>query len=176
MATLNLTNVPVPPPLAAGQQPSPSPPSAERWLYRSSYLYRNLRDAADPDETSVPEYVRFADWRKATAEEKRAAWTLTKALLWKLKAEAQAAGSRLLLLVIPGNKEVTRGVVSICREMSIDCIDPTARFLEEGLKLKQHGRKLTYAPLDEHWNAEGHRLAADVLADYVLTHGYLSRP
>lgn len=79
-------------------------------------------------------------------------------------------------MIVPGNKEVTRGVVSICRETSIDCIDPTARFLDEGLKLKQHGKKLTYAPLGEHWNAEGHRLAADVLADSVLTHGYLAGP
>jgi lysophospholipase L1-like esterase len=172
--TLTLTNVPVPPPLAAGQQPTPPPPSAERWLYRSSYLFRNLRDAADPDETSAPDYVRFADWRKATGDEKRAAWTITNALVRKLNAEAQAAGSRFLLLIVPGNKEVTRGVVGICREASIDCIDPTARFLDEGLKLREHGKKLTYAPLDEHWNAEGHRLAADVLAAYVLSHGYLS--
>jgi hypothetical protein len=174
--TLKLTNVPVPPPLPAAQQPTSQAPSAERWLYRSSYLYRSLSDAVNPNETSVPDYVRFADWRKATGEEKRAGWTITKALVWKLKAEAQATGSRLLVMIVPGNREVTRGVVSICRETSIDCIDPTARFLDEGLKLKQHGKKLTYAPLDEHWNAEGHRLAADVLGDYVLTHGYLAGP
>jgi GDSL-like lipase/acylhydrolase family protein len=174
--SLRLTNVPVPPPLPAAQQPIPPPPSVERWLYQSSYVYRALRDVISAGETSEPDYVRFADWRKATDEEKRAGWNITRALLAKLDAEARSTGSRFLLMIVPGNKEVTRGVVSICSETSINCIDPTARFWDEGLKLKQHGRKLTYAPLDEHWNAAGHGLAADVLADYILSRGYLSGP
>ena len=57
--TLKLTNVPVPPPLPAAQQPTSQAPSAERWLYRSSYIYRSVSDAVNPNETSVPDYVRF---------------------------------------------------------------------------------------------------------------------
>ena len=59
--TLKLTNVPVPPPHPAAQQPTSQAPSAERWLYRSSYIYRSVSDAVNPNETSVPDYVRFAD-------------------------------------------------------------------------------------------------------------------
>ena len=53
--TLKLTNVPVPPPLPAAQQPTSQAPSAERWLYRSSYIYRSVSDAVNPNETSVPD-------------------------------------------------------------------------------------------------------------------------
>jgi GDSL-like Lipase/Acylhydrolase family len=204
--TLKLTNVPVPPPLPPAQQPVSRPPGVKRWLYNSSYLYRNMRNTflksenitrlfvwaglAQPsrdstkrhtgpnsdvdDKSPVPDYIRLADWSKSTEEERGAGWTITKALLSKLKADAQAAGSRLLVMIVPENDEVTSGVASIRRENSIDCIDPTAQFRDEELRLKRSGKKLTFAPLDGHWNAAGHRLAAEVLREHIVTHGYLS--
>jgi lysophospholipase L1-like esterase len=193
--TLKLTNVPVPPPGPLPQHSVLPPPTVERWLYNSSYLYRNVRDHLINRETitrlfgwagltpgkgsierqsPVPDHIRLTYWSKATEEERRAGWTITKALLSTLDAEAQAAGGRLLVMIVPVDDKVTREVVSFCRENSIDCIDPTGRFQYEELRLERRGKKLTYAPLDGHWNAEGHRLAAEVLREHIVTHGHLS--
>ena len=54
----------------------------------------------------------------------------------------------------------------ITKKTSDDYIDPTARFRDEELRLKRRGKKLTFAPLDGHWNAEGHRLVAEVLREH----------
>jgi len=77
-------------------------------------------------------------------------------------------------IIVPGNDDVTNGVLSICFQESIDCIDPTARFREEELKLNKIGRKLTFAPLDGHWNKEGHRLAAELPGEHTASNSYIS--
>jgi len=190
--TLELTNVPVPPPA------SPAPLSFKQWLYKSSYLYRNTRDTllkseqitnllvwirlAQPrkhsatdvpksdanDSSQVPDYIRLSDWSKATEQERRAGWKITEMLLLKLKTEVEAAGSKLLvMIVVPGISEVLSRVMSICRQNSIDCIDPSPRFRAEDIAT------LTFAPLDWHWNAEGHRRAAELLREHIVTHSYL---
>ncbi len=130
-------------------------------------------EASGSGRDSAPDYVRFSDWSRATEQEREHAWRVTEALLSKLKTEALAAGSGLLIMILPGNDEVTHGVASICRRSSIDCIDPTPRFRAEELRLKQRGKRLDFAPHDYHWNAEGHRLAGEVLFDHILNEGYL---
>jgi lysophospholipase L1-like esterase len=206
--TLELTNVPVPPPLPPVQRSASPLLRFKRWMNDSSYLYMNLRsglrqnekitsllewvgyaqrrttsaeshDAMNSDEdgrSPAPDFKRLSDWSQATEQERDAGWTITKALLLKLKAEAESKGCRLLVMTVPGEAEVTSGVESICRENSMDCINPTERFRDEELKLNRQGKQLTFAPLDLHWNAEGHRLVAEVLGEHIVTHGHLSRP
>lgn len=178
---LKLTNVPVPPPA-----PLPVPSAAAR-LCESSYVcrgigslaYRIKRLAGPKDRRASapePDHQRLLDWNKATEAEKRNAWDVTKALLARLKKDVEGAGARLLVATVPGNDDVTRGIVSICRKDSIDCVDLTAPFRDEELRLKPQGRKLTYAPYDIHWNADGHRLTAEVLRNHLVTRGYTDAP
>jgi|GEM_PF-441487 len=131
---------------------------------------------SDPDiEPPVPDHIRFLDWSNATDQEQNAGWVMTAALLSELKLKTEAGSARLLVMIVPGNDEVTSGVLSICSEASIDCIDPTARFRDEERKLKAISKQLTYEPIDGHWNAEGHRLTAEPLRDHISSNNYLYR-
>jgi hypothetical protein len=65
-------------------------------------------------------------------------------------------------------QQVQRNFLASCKE-SMACLDPTARFLEAAETLNKEGERLYYR-YDHHWNARGHFLAAEILADYVLTH------
>lgn len=191
--------------VSASASPAGSRPLGEafaRWLNDSSCLCRSVRDvwvkservarllawagvalprsaAASPPAATppVPDYIRLSDWSKATDQERAAGWLMTSALLSRLRAEAESAGAGFLVMIVPDHvrDEVTRRAVWLCREGAIDCIDPTARFRAEELRLRPSGKKLAFLPLDIHWTADGHRLAAEVLREHIIEHEYLSR-
>ena len=57
----------------------------------------------------------------------------------------------------------------------IPFVDPIARFRDETDALAARTGRGLYFPLDGHWNENGHRLAARILAD-VLADGVLPQP
>lgn len=54
----------------------------------------------------------------------------------------------------------------ICARLGIRFIDPSDRFVAEAAKPAGQGDRLHF-PLDGHWNRQGHRLAGEILADYL---------
>jgi hypothetical protein len=126
--------------------------------------------------TVMPDHIRLVFWQHATEQERREAWDITEALLLKFKADAETAGSRFLIMIVPGPQHVTDAVVAFCQENNIDCLDPTPRFQKEEARLKPQGKQLTFAPLDYHWNAAGHHFAADALYEHITTWKYVSQP
>jgi lysophospholipase L1-like esterase len=93
---------------------------------------------------------------------------LTAAILQDLDREVRRAGGRLLVVFIPSKAEIDelahlkpyQAVIGeLCESYGIEHIDLAPYFHATWLR--------TYHRLDMHWNARGHRVAADALLDYL---------
>ena len=147
-------------------KPAPKPSQKKQPQQQSKQKHKPKKKATKPD------HYRLLHWKNATESEVAAGWEMTEALLLELQRQTAGAGSQFLIFIIPGYKEVTKGVLSICENRGLTCIDPTPQFREEEKKLKRKGEVLSF-PLDGHWNRNGHTVAAQVLEDSIST-TYLS--
>ena len=191
---LHLTDAPTPKPkpIAHGTRSIKEWFSENSYLYnlvqdriKNSFLYGvaiKLGFVPYPDEFRVLKTDYDQDIREA--------WWMTEALLVQLKDETQSIGSQLLIFTIPFRAsyyeeewramkrryglsddgwDVERDKVeleTICKRNKIDCIDPTAHFVEEARRLKSSGKRLNFLK-DGHWTVEGHKLAGEILAEYI---------
>jgi hypothetical protein len=57
-------------------------------------------------------------------------------------------------------------LATICRRNNFKCINPLEAFKDLARKMEPEGERLYFA-IDGHWNVNGHRLAGEILADYV---------
>jgi hypothetical protein len=123
---------------------------------------------------------QFRVYQKTETEKLKSVWTLTQALLRRMKYETEQRGSRFVVFYVPtrvelspvewnsehipgdyDSSQVASHVARICNEEHIPFIDPSSRFREatkEGPLYYMH---------DVHWNRAGHHLAAEILAEYV---------
>jgi hypothetical protein len=145
---LQLVGVPVPSPesiLRTVDLPRTLPLADRSVLLRWTWL-RILRDR------------RARDFVPGTA-----AWRLTTALIKRFAASVQAGGAQLILVHI---EEDGAGVDEALAKLADEI---GSRFVSVGQALE--ARHLSGSQLrlrgDPHWNAEGHRLIADVLSSYV---------
>ncbi|MFN2433481.1 MAG: GDSL-type esterase/lipase family protein [Gemmatimonadota bacterium] len=146
-------------------------------------------------EMAVPaEFLVFLTRKPPEVHE---AWRTTDALLERMRRSATRAGAGILGFYISPPWSVdeqesavrpqsgifaadldARGVakrfLEACARASMPCIDATARFSQAAHALRQENRRL-YFRYDRHWTAEGHRLAARILADRVLESGLSCR-
>jgi len=117
------------------------------------------------------------------------AWLATQRLLVETDRVARDAGARLVVLLVPADFQVVPGAQAAVRaaypdapfdpqridrelaaflvERGIPFLDPTAEFV----RVQAEGRPLFYALEDRHWNAAGHALAAQLLADFLVGRG-----
>ena len=87
--------------------------------------------------------------------EVRRLWRVTAALLRELDRELQAQGARLVVFYVPARFEV-------CGRLGLTLVDPRGAMRQA----EQAGRRC-YLPLDGHWTALGHELAAQALLEKV---------
>jgi len=155
-------------------------------LYRTfkAYLSQELPRADDPKD-QAPEAIRFEMDRikgLLLPEALPAARGLTERAIRLARQTAKKAGAVLVLLLLPSKEQaywhliskqrtdithddierLNRPVKELCREAGLQCLDLTPTFQEQA----QKGR-LLYFRLDRHMNAEGHRLAAERIFDYL---------
>ncbi|MFQ5924234.1 MAG: hypothetical protein ACE5M4_15465, partial [Anaerolineales bacterium] len=165
------------------------------WLHR---LAIEAGAVPVPPETSMesgsvaPIPEEFAVYKKTdSTPEVVESWQTTKALLRRMKHLTEESKAALVAFYIPSRGsiyqdeweatrskygltadewdmlEVARNLLKICAEESIACIDPSERFVSAGEQLAEDGERLYYE-IDGHWNPNGHRLAAEMLAEYVV--------
>lgn len=122
----------------------------------------------------------FAVYQRTESPELKKDWSITQALLRRVKQETDARGVRQVVLYVPTRAElhpeewsnahlppdydpgeVARRLVEICQAEGIPYIEPSERFRETA----RQGP--LYFPHDPHWNAAGHHLAGKILAEYV---------
>ncbi|OGW75504.1 MAG: hypothetical protein A2Z72_02820 [Omnitrophica bacterium RBG_13_46_9] len=156
-----------------------------------------LRSAERPQKQKSQSNSRGEDAGQAAYKDAiTESWRITGAIINKLKEETSAINSKLLVFYVPRRVDIysydryairkkeaiftkdwykrTANVVlgGICKENSIDFIDPTEKFRAEARKLMAKGIELYYLR-DHHWNAKGNRLAGLVLSDFIY-HNYLN--
>lgn len=114
-------------------------------------------------------------------------WEMTEAILDEMDAIAQQAGADFIAFHIPFKGVVYRddwapilaklGIPqdqldptlvkqrfdAICERRDLDCIEPTEEFVRVAAERAGSGERLYYVQ-DNHWNAGGHALAAQILA------------
>lgn len=113
------------------------------------------------------------------------AWTTTRRLLLEIDRVARAAGARFAVLIVPPPLQVdarslaaaqaaypeldfdplriNRELDRFCAQAGIPLLDPTPALASE----ESAGRPVYYALEDHHWNAAGHALVTDLLAEFL---------
>jgi hypothetical protein len=147
------------------------------------------------DDVPIP--AEFMAYREELTPETREAWIVTGALLGRMREVVESRGAGFLAFFIPLRGAIytqelavrsrfglsaegwdpgttTARFLEICREEGLRCIDPSSRFLEIAEQLVDEGERLYYR-FDWHWNAAGHRLAAEILSDSILADSILTR-
>jgi len=161
-------------------------PDFHRWVEAHSRLYRLLFVDLG-GLTPLPPFSPL--YRRPETPEVRSAWDVTGALMRRMSVETREHSSQFLVFYIPRREDVyrrewdalgsrlglrpetwdMRGVTSrfltICRQESLDCMDPTAQF-EEAATAHARQQRL-YNKYDAHWTAAGNRLAAEILAEKI---------
>lgn len=136
----------------------------------------------------IPEY--FMIWRRERSPEVHQAWNITEAILLRLRESIERSGGDLIVFYVPDNaliyaqswvamkrmygisdrdwsiEQVGRDLERVCRQHAIPFIDPTNRFKEVASELRSSDERLYYKK-DVHWNVNGHRLAGEILAEYI---------
>jgi lysophospholipase L1-like esterase len=177
---LTLTNVPVPLPMSNAPEQL-KVYSLVRTVVKGNPLLHGMAMKAGMAETTgfvwgeeFPVYRRMENTTFAQS------WALTQDLLRRLKQDAQQRGIRFVVFYIPPRIElsaeewngahlppdhdpekVASRLSAICQAEEIAYIDPSSRY-KEAAKLGP----LFYSR-DTHWNPAGHRLAGNILAEYV---------
>jgi len=186
---LVLQGVPVAPPdpsIAA----SPAAQRPREWRLES-LLKGAARQVETPGASGPLEPVNeFLVYRREQPESIARAWRLTEALLIELQTEAKAVGSDFVVFYVPtvaavddgaweqtkqlygmadkewSIREVEHDLAEFCAREDIPLILPTERFRQE----TSAGKTLYYRQ-DGHWNPEGHRIAAELIGEYLSSRG-----
>jgi hypothetical protein len=132
----------------------------------------------------------FLVYRRAQPESIAEAWRLTEELVMRLRDEAAAAGSEFVVFYVPtvaavddaaweqtkrlygmtdaewSIREAEHDLAEFCAREDVPLILPTERFRQETAA----GKTLYYRQ-DGHWNPQGHRLAAELIAEYLRARG-----
>lgn len=132
----------------------------------------------------------FLIYEKQPNDDVDKAWKITEALIVKIKEEAVSIDSEFLVFFIPAResvypevwntlkkqydisddswdmKQVQNDLEDICKISSLDCITPLELFRTKATEL-QTNNQLLYFPEDHHWNVNGHKFTAELLAKYI---------
>jgi hypothetical protein len=160
--------------------------------YYSNWLAIKLGFFKKDEDLPIPIPSSYRIWEKTLNAEFQYAWRITEGLILKLKEEANSIGSKFLIFHVPfeadiypeewqllkrkyGVSDVEWSVEQpslildeICKRNHMDCLIPITTFRAEARKIKATGKRL-YFPIDGHWNAHGHKLAGEILANYIQT-------
>lgn len=177
---LRLTNVPVPPPRPTVEDRFKVYSLMRTVVKGNPLLHGMAMKAGMADTTGFIWGEEFPVYRKTENATFAQSWALTQDLLRAMRQEAQQRGIGFMVFYIPPRIElsseewnnahlppdydpakVAGRLAAICQAEGIPYIDPSARYKEAA---KQG--PLFYSR-DTHWNPAGHRLAGDILTEYV---------
>jgi hypothetical protein len=157
---------------------------SNRWL-RNAVIRSGLASGAAPDNLlpsptgAAGGAEEFAVYHSTESPELAREWSITQTLLRRMHEEAKQHHAQLLILYVPTRIElspsewssahlppdyapgvVVHRLIKICEAEGITYLDPEDRF-------RAVGANRLYYTRDPHWNAAGHHLAGEILADYI---------
>lgn len=133
----------------------------------------------------------FREWKRLRDADVDAAWKITEKLVLEIRSEAEKAGSRFVVFYVPSRPavvpehwlatqvryglnesdwnvdQVADDLKNWCDAHNVSLIEPTEQF--RTIQKQNQARPLYYA-MDSHWTPDGHLVAAEVLADWILSH------
>ncbi len=132
----------------------------------------------------------FSVFRTDPPPEVARAWSMTDALVRRMRDDAHRSGAAFTAFHVPVRSRiytqnedvranagssgtdvdaVTRRFQAMCATDSIPCLEPTSLFVAAADSLRTKDERLYYQ-YDWHWNHNGHALAARILADSIRLH------
>jgi hypothetical protein len=134
----------------------------------------------------------FSVFRKDPPAEAIDAWRITESLVRRMRDVTAVTGAKFVAFHVPirsriytqtddirtnaGGSEnlidadaVTRRFQQMCVDSKLNCVEPSADFIRAADSLHATNQRLYYR-FDWHWNANGHALAARILADELRAH------
>ena len=96
--------------------------------------------------------------------------TLTSGILKELKKTVESRGAKLIIFLIPSVKEIEnlsnsppyqRKIADLCKKLSITCFDLAPAFKETW--------RTPYYHYNGHWNAYGHKVAAEAIYNLLIS-------
>jgi hypothetical protein len=106
---------------------------------------------------------------------KRRAYELTERLFYALDEKCSQMDCQLIVTAVPrqtgeSQREWVMNLIAAMKQREIPYLDLDLRFNDE----TRHGIE-NYIPEDGHWNSRGHRLAAELIYEFMASHpGILS--
>ncbi len=98
-------------------------------------------------------------------------WDLTKALLKEIDTAAKEKGAKTLIVIVPNKEQVYKHIDLKLNEMLVDFGKenniPVLDCLPEFREHAKNGEQL-YFEIDSHWNANGHKLAAELIYEKLI--------
>jgi hypothetical protein len=178
----------------------------KEWLRRNLYTYRLLRNLFGPQHAKAAsgyyfdlESFAYNVYRPHHSRQWDEAWHLTAWALGRLQAECDANGSKLLVVNVPGEIQLTRDLPqTISKQIGTDSLPsdldltyPIRRLrgiadsvgmamldLKPGFVAYRDQHQLQSPEFswccDGHWNPLGHRLAADLVYNELLSRGWIN--
>lgn len=159
-----------------------------KFVFHAGIYYQRL---TSPEVVAVPApggpaWAFYPDILERQADSRQPevaqGWNLTQQALLQTKAETEAAGVQLVIVIIPSKELIywdmlrerlanptaydlaqpIRTLLTFCQVQKLRCLDLTPAFTERA----KAGEEL-YFRQDAHWNPAGHRLAAQLISDYL---------
>lgn len=145
--------------------------NAKRFLQNHSRLYVFVRDSLHGAMDEGGSSANYPEFDSARPE-----WQVTAAIVKEMASEVRANGSRFAVAFFPSFEEMHRGVSTrprdqmrdLCASLDVPFFDLLPIFLDVQEEAAKQGKTL-YFPIDRHWTAEGHALAARCLLPWVKT-------
>lgn len=176
------------------------------FLDRNSFTYRLARNALRPNAASetlavsntaggVPLDMGVYSRSSSQQSEWIAAWDVTFALIRALRSEVQAKGGQFGVVLVRSRWETdppswAAAVARYNLDSQYDPVYPSERFrefldtegipyLDLGVPIREYQQttdRLVAFPLDAHWTAEGHCVAAVAIHDWLLDEALTTTP
>ena len=139
----------------------------------------------------------FRAWKRRRDPDMDQAWKITEKLILEIRREAEAAGSRFVIFYVPSRpaivpehwaatrmryglndrdwnvNQISQDLQKFCETNRLDLIDPTLDFIRAAKD--EFKTKPLYYAMDSHWTPQGHQVAAESMAQWVLKSSLLQK-